>query len=68
MHNRVGGEVASRDLTLRDGVVLVPLVLAILALALYPQVALKKGEASVVRSLQPAQQAASATERAEVEP
>jgi NADH-quinone oxidoreductase subunit M len=71
MHNRVGPEVVSRDMTLRDGVVLVPLVLAILALALYPQLALHKGEASVVRSIQPAtqaQQAADATERAEVGP
>jgi NADH-quinone oxidoreductase subunit M len=68
MHNRVGPEVVSRDMTLRDGVVLVPLVLAILALALYPQVALHKGEASVVRSIQPAQQSAIATERAEVGP
>jgi NADH-quinone oxidoreductase subunit M len=68
MHNRVGTDVVSRDITLRDGVVLVPLVLAILAFALYPQIALHKGEASVVRSIQSAQQAASATERAEVGP
>jgi NADH-quinone oxidoreductase subunit M len=68
MHNRVGPEVASRDMTLRDGIVLVPLVLAILAFALYPQIALKKGEPSVVRSIQPAVQAAAATERAEVGP
>jgi NADH-quinone oxidoreductase subunit M len=68
MHNRVGPEVATRDMSLRDGLVLVPLVLAILAFALYPQIALHKGEASVTRSIQPAQQAASATERAAVTP
>jgi NADH-quinone oxidoreductase subunit M len=57
-------------MALRDGVVLVPLVLAILAFSLYPQIALKKGQASVVRSIQPALQAqqASATVRAEVGP
>ena len=42
MHNRVGPQVASFDLSLRDGLVLVPLVLAILAFALYPQVALRR--------------------------
>ncbi len=68
MHNRPGAEVTSREMTLRDGVVLVPLVLAILALSLYPQIALKKGEPTVVRSIGPAQQAASATERAEAGP
>ncbi len=44
MHNRQGPEVASRDLTFRDGLVLVPLVLVILAFALYPQAALEDGE------------------------
>jgi len=47
---------------------LVPLVLTILALSLYPQIALKKGEPTVVRSIGPAQQAASANERAEARP
>jgi NADH-quinone oxidoreductase subunit M len=70
VHNRVGPEVTTRDLALRDGLVLVPLVLAILAFALYPQIALKKGQASVVRSIQPALQSqqAAATERAEAGP
>ncbi|MDP9384190.1 MAG: NADH-quinone oxidoreductase subunit M [Actinomycetota bacterium] len=44
MHNRPGPEVVSRDLSVRDGFVLVPLVLAILAFALYPQAALEDGE------------------------
>jgi NADH-quinone oxidoreductase subunit M len=68
MHNRVGPKVASREMTVRDGFVLVPLVLAILALALYPQIALHKGEASVTRSIAPAQQAATAAEQAKVGP
>jgi NADH-quinone oxidoreductase subunit M len=68
MHNREGPTVTSREMTVADGVVLVPLVLAILGLALYPQLALKKGEGSVVRSVAPAQQAAAAAERAEVTP
>jgi NADH-quinone oxidoreductase subunit M len=47
MHNRAGPKVASFDLTLRDGLVLVPLVLAIVAFAVYPQLALESGEAAV---------------------
>ena len=44
MHNRTGAGVASRELSVRDGLVLVPLVLAILAFALYPQQALHDSE------------------------
>ena len=47
MHNRVGPRVSSFDLTLRDALVLVPLVLAILAFAVYPQLALESGEEAV---------------------
>ena len=47
MHNRVGPKVTSFEMTARDGLVLVPLVLAILAFALYPQLALDAGEAAV---------------------
>jgi NADH-quinone oxidoreductase subunit M len=47
MHNRVGPKVASFEMTARDGLVLVPLVLAIIAFALYPQLALDAGEATV---------------------
>jgi NADH-quinone oxidoreductase subunit M len=47
MHNRTGPRVESRELSLRDGLVLVPLVLAILAIALYPQFALDRSEATV---------------------
>jgi NADH-quinone oxidoreductase subunit M len=47
MHNRTGPGVESREIELRDGLVLVPLVLAILAIALYPQFALKRSEPTV---------------------
>jgi NADH-quinone oxidoreductase subunit M len=47
MHNRVGSKVKSRDITVRDGLVLVPLVAVILFLALYPQFALHRSEGSV---------------------
>jgi len=55
MHNRRGEEVASRDISLRDGIVLVPVVLAVLAFALYPQAALEdseRGSQAAVRSAQ----------------
>ena len=42
-----GPRVESREMTLRDGLVLVPLVLAILALALYPQFALEQAASDV---------------------
>ena len=51
MHNRLPDGTLSRDLTLREGVVLVPLVLAIIALAFYPALITQRGEASVDRSL-----------------
>jgi NADH-quinone oxidoreductase subunit M len=47
MHNRVGPKVESRDISVRDGLVLVPLVAVILFLALYPQFALHRSEGSV---------------------
>jgi NADH-quinone oxidoreductase subunit M len=68
MHNRVGRNVASREMTVRDGLVLVPLVVLILGFALYPQIALDKGEGAVVRSIAPAQQSAAGTQQAEVAP
>jgi NADH-quinone oxidoreductase subunit M len=51
MHNRVGPRVDSRDITLRDGAVLVPLIAVILFLALYPQFALHRSEGSVKASV-----------------
>jgi NADH-quinone oxidoreductase subunit M len=52
MHNRVGPRVQSFDLTLRDAIVLVPLVLAILAFAVYPQLALEAGEEAITTTVQ----------------
>jgi NADH-quinone oxidoreductase subunit M len=49
IHNRVGAGVKSFDLSLRDAFVLVPLVLVIVAFAVYPQQALEHSEASVER-------------------
>jgi NADH-quinone oxidoreductase subunit M len=47
MHNRQGAMVTSFEMSVRDGLVLVPLVLAILAFGLYPQRALDAGEPAV---------------------
>jgi NADH-quinone oxidoreductase subunit M len=47
MHNRVGPAVESFELSFRDALVLVPLVLAIIAFAVYPQQAVKAGEPAV---------------------
>ncbi|MDX6713600.1 MAG: NADH-quinone oxidoreductase subunit [Baekduia sp.] len=54
MHNRVGPEVVSRDITLGEGLVLVPLVAVVVLLALVPQFALSRGERSITTSVQPA--------------
>jgi NADH-quinone oxidoreductase subunit M len=55
MHNRVGPEVDSREISIRDGAVLVPLVAVILLLALYPQLALHPSESSVKAAVASAQ-------------
>ncbi len=55
MHNRVGAGVDSRELTLADGAVLVPLVAVIMFLAVYPQVALHRSERSVKAAVAPVQ-------------
>ena len=47
MHNRKPEGLESREINLRDGVVLVPLVLCIIGLALYPQLILKRTDTSV---------------------
>jgi NADH-quinone oxidoreductase subunit M len=49
MHNRVRPNVKSFDLSVRDGLVLVPLVLVIIAFAVYPQQALRHSEATVTK-------------------
>jgi NADH-quinone oxidoreductase subunit M len=55
MHNRVGRNVDSREIGLLDGAVLVPLVLVILFLAIYPQIALHRSERSVKAAVAPAE-------------
>jgi NADH-quinone oxidoreductase subunit M len=47
MHNRSGPTVTSFDVSVRDAVALVPLVVVILAFAVYPQRALDAGEPAV---------------------
>jgi NADH-quinone oxidoreductase subunit M len=54
MHNRVGPEVVSREMSLGEGLVLVPLVAVVVALAVYPQFALDKGERSITQAVRPA--------------
>jgi len=46
-HNRTGARVESRELTVREGVVLVPLVVLIIAIALFPQFGLQRSEKTV---------------------
>ncbi|HEY5286672.1 MAG TPA: NADH-quinone oxidoreductase subunit M [Solirubrobacteraceae bacterium] len=58
MHNRVGSDVKSRDLTRTDALVLVPLLAVIVFLALYPQGALKRSENSASVSVAAAHAAA----------
>jgi NADH-quinone oxidoreductase subunit M len=62
MHNRVGKNVdqaaiGQRDIGLWDRVVLVPVVAVILFFAVYPQLALRRGEDSVKAAVAPAQAA-----------
>ncbi len=47
MHNRKPEGIETREIGLRDGLVLAPLVACILGLALYPQLILKRTDASV---------------------
>ncbi|HEX6228856.1 MAG TPA: proton-conducting transporter membrane subunit, partial [Solirubrobacterales bacterium] len=58
MHNRKPEAIASREIGLRDGAVLVPLVLCIIGLALYPQLILERTDESVRESVAATQQEA----------
>jgi NADH-quinone oxidoreductase subunit M len=58
MHNRLAPGAESRDLSLGDAAVIAPLVLCILALAVYPQQAMTDSERSVKASLAKGQRAA----------
>jgi NADH-quinone oxidoreductase subunit M len=51
MHNRKPESIGSREITLREGAVLVPLVLCILGLALYPQLVLKRTDESAAQAV-----------------
>jgi NADH-quinone oxidoreductase subunit M len=51
MHNRVGPLAEPRELSVRDALVLVPMALVVVALALYPQFALERGERAVAGSV-----------------
>jgi NADH-quinone oxidoreductase subunit M len=54
MHNRVRDGSESREIALADAIVIVPLVLVILAFALYPQAALDASEPAVKGAVQEA--------------
>jgi NADH-quinone oxidoreductase subunit M len=58
MHNRQGAAVTSFEISLRDGLVIVPLVLCILAFAFFPQRAIDAGEAAAQSASQAATGAA----------
>ena len=58
VHNRTGPHVVSRELRPADGLVLAPLVAAIIFFALYPQFQLHRTEKSVVGSVVAAEAAA----------
>ena len=50
MHNRLAPGAESRELAIQDGLVIVPVVAVILALALYPQLVLHRSEPAVKAS------------------
>jgi NADH-quinone oxidoreductase subunit M len=54
MHNRVGPRAESREIGFGDGLVVAPLVALIVAIALYPQLALSRSEGSVKASIRDA--------------
>jgi NADH-quinone oxidoreductase subunit M len=58
LHNRPGENVESRELSFADGLTIAPLVLVILALAVYPQLPLDRSERDVSGAVRPAQQIA----------
>jgi NADH-quinone oxidoreductase subunit M len=68
VHNRVGAGVKSFDLSVRDGLVLVPLVLAIIGFAVYPQQALDHSEATVEKVVAAPAAGAEAVAQREVTP
>jgi len=51
MHNTLPAGAVSREISLREGVVLAPLVACIVALALWPGLVLQHGETSATEAL-----------------
>ncbi|MGI8715171.1 MAG: complex I subunit 4 family protein [Solirubrobacteraceae bacterium] len=51
MHNRVGPQVSSREIGIRDAIAIVPVVIVILVFAFYPQFGLRRSEPSVNAAL-----------------
>src|SRR3954471_4264225 len=64
MHNRAGEKVTSRELAFAEGLVIAPLVLVILALSVYPHLALQRSAKSTGVSIQPAKAALEARDGA----
>ena len=58
MHNRAGQTAVSREIGLRDALVIAPLVAAVVAFGLYPQRALEQSETTVQQAIRPAQDSA----------
>ncbi len=56
MHNRTGADTETREISLRDGLVVGPIVLAIIALAFFPQLPLEKAESTVSAAVAAAHQ------------
>ena len=58
MHNPAGATVVSRDAGMRDLAILVPLVLVILGLSVYPQLVLDRSQEATVKTVAPAAEVA----------
>jgi NADH-quinone oxidoreductase subunit M len=59
LHNRTGPKVKSREIGFAEAVAIVPIVLVILVLAVYPQFGLKRSQPSAQAAIAPAQLQAS---------
>jgi NADH-quinone oxidoreductase subunit M len=55
MHNRVGPKVSSFEISVSDAIPMVGILAVVLVLAFYPQFGLKRSEATVKRTIAPAQ-------------
>jgi NADH-quinone oxidoreductase subunit M len=66
--NRGADRPESREISLGDGLVLVPLVAAVIALALYPQLALHRSERSATQAVAAAQERAGGAQAREATP